>query len=92
MGTRQPLALGRKPANPLQTEDGPNPRRNLKLTLKCSDCFEQLQWVSANFTKERKLTYAELSALSERVAIGFTSLGIEKGDRVLVQLPRICKW
>lgn len=91
MGTRQPLALGRKPVNALQTEFDLD-RTNLELTLKCLGCFEQLYWVSADFTKERKLTYAELSALSKRAAIGFASLGIKKGDRVLIQLPRICEW
>lgn len=43
-----------------------------------------LHWISADFAKERKLTYAELAALSERAAVGLSRLGIKKGDRVLV--------
>jgi len=43
-----------------------------------------LHWVSADFSRERKLAYAELARLSERAAVGLAGLGINKGDRVMV--------
>ena len=43
-----------------------------------------LHWVSSDFSKERKLTYADLAELSERAAVGLARLGIKKGERVLV--------
>lgn len=43
-----------------------------------------LHWVSPDFSKERKLTYAELAELSERAAVGLSRLGIKKGERVMV--------
>lgn len=51
-----------------------------------------LHWVSADFLHERKVTYAELDALSHRAAIGLSRLGIKRGDRVMVQLPRVVEW
>lgn len=51
-----------------------------------------LHWVSADFTSEKKVTYAELSRLSKCAAVVFSDVGIKKGDRVLVQLPRVIEW
>lgn len=48
-----------------------------------------LHWVSADFSKERKVTYEELTDLSNRCAIAFAAKGIKKGDKVMVQLPRV---
>ncbi len=41
---------------------------------------------------ERKITYWELSVASSKVANFLQGLGIEKGDKVLVMLPRIPEW
>lgn len=39
--------------------------------------------------KERRWSYEELDWRADRLAAGFQSLGIEAGDRVVVQLPNI---
>lgn len=41
---------------------------------------------------ESSYTFAELDAVSDRVASGLTDLGIVDGDRVLVQLPNSCRF
>ncbi|HLG63429.1 MAG TPA: AMP-binding protein [Ktedonosporobacter sp.] len=41
---------------------------------------------------ERSLTFAHFSAASSRAANAFAELGIKKGDRVLVMLPRFPEW
>ncbi|GAA5881051.1 hypothetical protein JCM8547_001583 [Rhodosporidiobolus lusitaniae] len=51
-----------------------------------------LWWVSAACSVEKKVSYAELSALSNRAASMFRKKGLKKGDRVLVQLPRVNEW
>lgn len=48
-----------------------------------------LHWVAHDFSHERKYSYADLSDLSNRAAQVFRDAGLEKGDRVLVQLPRV---
>lgn len=57
-------------------------RRNLKA----------LHWVSHDFRKQRVVTYAELAANSHRTALALRGLGIKRGDKVLVQLPRVLEW
>ena len=42
--------------------------------------------------EERRLTYAYFAERSSRAANAFAALGIRKGDRVLVMLPRIPEW
>jgi len=39
----------------------------------------------------KKLTFGEIASLSNRLANGLRALGIKKGDRVFVFLPRICE-
>lgn len=51
-----------------------------------------IHWVASDHSSERKISYRELSALSNRAAIALEKRGIKKGDRVMVQLPRICEW
>jgi acyl-coenzyme A synthetase/AMP-(fatty) acid ligase len=46
-----------------------------------------LWWIGEDGS-ERKLTFAELSQRSDRVAAGLRAPGIKPGDRVLVMLPR----
>jgi acetyl-CoA synthetase/medium-chain acyl-CoA synthetase len=40
----------------------------------------------------QKFTYCELSGLSHRAANVFAALGVRKGDKVMVVLPRIAQW
>lgn len=42
--------------------------------------------------QEERYTYADISALSNRLANVLTENGIVKGDRVVVMLPRIPQW
>ncbi|BGP14573.1 hypothetical protein JCM10213v2_002522 [Rhodosporidiobolus nylandii] len=51
-----------------------------------------IQWVSHDFRDERTLTYTDLADLSNRAARVFQQAGLRKGDRVLVQLPRVPEW
>jgi acyl-coenzyme A synthetase/AMP-(fatty) acid ligase len=48
-------------------------------------------WVGQN-GEERSITFAEFAEHSSRAANAFAQLGIKKGDRVLVMLPRIPQW
>lgn len=41
---------------------------------------------------ERPLSYAELDAEAERMAHGLLALGLEPGDRVVVQLPNVAEF
>ncbi len=41
---------------------------------------------------ERQITFAHFAEQSSRAANAFAALGIQKGDRVLVMLPRIPEW
>jgi acyl-coenzyme A synthetase/AMP-(fatty) acid ligase len=41
---------------------------------------------------ERRFTYAEMSALTNRMANALAAAGIGTGDRVIVMLPRIPEW
>ncbi len=42
--------------------------------------------------EEKGLTFAYFAERSSRAANAFTALGIKKGDRILVMLPRIPEW
>jgi acyl-coenzyme A synthetase/AMP-(fatty) acid ligase len=42
--------------------------------------------------EERHITFAQFAERSSRAANAFAKLGIKKGDRVLVMLPRIPEW
>jgi acyl-coenzyme A synthetase/AMP-(fatty) acid ligase len=48
-------------------------------------------WIGQN-GEERQLTFAQFAERSSRAANAFARLGIQKGDRVLVMLPRIPEW
>ena len=48
-------------------------------------------WVGQD-GKERRITFAHFAERSSRAANAFAELGIKKGDRVLVMLPRIPEW
>lgn len=47
-------------------------------------------WVSHN--TQRQVTWGEISARSSAIAQGLANLGLARGDRVLVLLPRIIPW
>lgn len=38
------------------------------------------------------MTYEQLSDLSNRAAIAFERSGLKKGDKVMIQLPRVNEW
>ena len=42
--------------------------------------------------EERGLTFAHFAEYSSRAANAFSKLGIKKGDRILVMLPRVPEW
>ncbi len=48
-------------------------------------------WVGQN-GEERQITYAHFAEYSSRAANAFAKLGIQKGDRVLVMVPRVPEW
>jgi acyl-coenzyme A synthetase/AMP-(fatty) acid ligase len=48
-------------------------------------------WIGAH-GEERHITFAQFAERSSRAANAFAKLGIKKGDRVLVMLPRIPEW
>ena len=48
-------------------------------------------WIGQN-GEERHLSFAHFAERSSRAANAFAELGIRKGDRVLVMLPRIPEW
>ena len=48
-------------------------------------------WIGQN-GEERHLSFAHFAERSSRAANAFAALGIRKGDRVLVMLPRIPEW
>jgi len=48
-------------------------------------------WIG-QYGEERGLTFAHFAEYSSRAANAFSKLGIKKGDRVLVMLPRIPEW
>ncbi len=48
-------------------------------------------WVGQD-GEERRITFAQFAERSSRAANAFSELGIKKGDRVLVMLPRIPEW
>ncbi len=48
-------------------------------------------WIGQH-SEERGLTFAHFAEYSSRAANTFSKLGIKKGDRILVMLPRIPEW
>ena len=51
-----------------------------------------LQWVSQDLKTERKLTYADISRSSHRIAALLHDLGLRAGDVLIVILPRLPVW
>lgn len=57
-----------------------------------SPSLQAMHWVSQNRDEELKLTYSHFSRQSHRAASMFRQLGIKKGDKMLILLPRIPAW
>lgn len=51
-----------------------------------------LHWVSQDLDDEKILTYDYFSKESHRAAILLHQLGLRKGDRLIVILPRVPEW
>ncbi|KAK5101666.1 hypothetical protein LTS08_004124 [Lithohypha guttulata] len=51
-----------------------------------------LYWVSQDLNTERKLTYADISSSSHRIAKLLHGLGLRAGDVLIVILPRVPVW
>jgi acetyl-CoA synthetase/medium-chain acyl-CoA synthetase len=51
-----------------------------------------LWWVNETGAPEQKFTFAQLRESSRRAASFFHQLGIQRGDRVLIILPRLPQW
>jgi acyl-coenzyme A synthetase/AMP-(fatty) acid ligase len=51
-----------------------------------------LWWVSARNGAEQKLTFRQLAALSRQAANCLRASGVQRGDRVLLMLPRVPQW
>src|SRR6185436_16625233 len=51
-----------------------------------------LWWIDERTSIEKKLTFAEVVVQGIRAANFFASLGISRGDRVKVILPRVPEW
>ncbi len=49
-------------------------------------------WVGPDGQVEERITFAQFAERSSRAANAFTTLGIKKGETVLVMLPRIPEW
>ncbi len=50
-----------------------------------------MQWLGQN-GEERSITYQQFVERSSRAANAFLALGIQKGNRIMVMLPRIPEW
>ena len=51
-----------------------------------------LWWVNEGGSEERKISWRELAAEVAKASSFFQELGLRKGDRVLVILPRVPEW
>lgn len=51
-----------------------------------------LVWADATGKDIRKYTFWDVASMSNRVANALRSLGVKKGDRVFIMLPRIPEW
>lgn len=50
-----------------------------------------MRWVSVD-GRDRSITFAEMAARTNQVADAFLTLGLKRGDRVLVELPNVVEW
>lgn len=48
-------------------------------------------WIGKN-GQERRITFAQFAELSSLAANAFAGLNIQKGDRIMVMLPRLSEW
>ena len=57
-----------------------------------ADPQKEAMWWVGHDGQERHVTFAEFARRSNQAADAFSKLGIQKGDRVLVMLPRLVEW
>jgi acyl-coenzyme A synthetase/AMP-(fatty) acid ligase len=57
-----------------------------------ADPRKEAVWWVGHDGQERHVTFAEFARRSSQAADTFSKLGIKKGDRVLVMLPRLVEW
>ncbi|MFN8496613.1 MAG: AMP-binding protein [Anaerolineae bacterium] len=53
---------------------------------------EAMLWVSHDAQQERRFTYADFRRRSNGLANALESLGVQRGDRVFLMLPRVPEW
>ncbi len=51
-----------------------------------------LVWVDASGRETREYTFRDIAQMSNRVANALLNIGVRKGDRVFIMLPRIPEW
>ncbi len=51
-----------------------------------------LVWVDPTGKEERTFTFRDISRISNRAANALKKIGVKKGDRVFIMLPRIPEW
>ncbi|KAH7015959.1 hypothetical protein B0J12DRAFT_420188 [Macrophomina phaseolina] len=51
-----------------------------------------MYWVPQSLDHERILTFGHFSRQSHRATIMLSRLGLRKGDRIMIILPRIPEW
>lgn len=51
-----------------------------------------LVWADAQGKDIRKYTFWDVSAMSNKVANSLKALGVKKGDRIFIMLPRVAEW
>ncbi len=51
-----------------------------------------LVWTDAQGRETKKYTFRDVSLMSNRVANGLKNIGVKKGDRVVIMLPRVPEW
>lgn len=54
--------------------------------------LQAMHWVSQTLDEQKVLTYGYFSRQSHRAAIMLQQMGVKKGDKLLILLPRIPAW
>jgi acyl-coenzyme A synthetase/AMP-(fatty) acid ligase len=88
-----PYEQGRK-SPPLKIPPNPNFVKDIFDKWAADPKLKAMFWVSADKPKPRikHITYRHFAEQSHRVACALHKLGLRKGDRVLMMLPRLPEW
>jgi acyl-coenzyme A synthetase/AMP-(fatty) acid ligase len=54
--------------------------------------YQAMLWVSEDLKDQRDLSYAHFSRQSNRIATLFETLGVGRGDVILLILPKLPEW